>query len=170
MKKLLIVTATALLAMATAYGASTEQAAELLKGFEGFRPSVYKCEAGKPTIGYGFTSAAMVGKEHITEGEASAELSRLCDGIVANLRKELGKGNILKPNEEAAVVSFIYNVGWGAFKSSTMFRLLKDGKRGAAVGAEFRKWVYVTKDGKKVVSKGLANRRSKEAATFLGVA
>lgn len=167
MKRLLIVTATALLAMATAYGASTEQAAELLKGFEGFRPSVYKCEAGKRTIGYGFTSAAMVGKGHITEAEASAELSRICDSLTAKLRAELGNGNTLKPHEEAAVVSFIYNVGWTNFKNSKMCRLLKSGIRGTRVGLEFRRWVFVTKGGKKVVSKGLRNRRHKEMMTFL---
>lgn len=167
MKRLLIVTA-ALLAMASnTYGATTDKATALLKGFEGFRPSVYTCEAGKATIGYGFTSAAMVGKGHITEAEASAELSRLCDSIAAKLRSELGKGNALLPNEEAAVVSFIYNVGWTNFKNSTMCRLLKEGKRGAIVGLEFRKWVYVSKGGKKVVSDGLRNRRMKEAMTFL---
>ena len=167
MKKLMIVT-TALLAMAyTAMGDTIDKASTLIKGFEGFRPSVYTCEAGKPTIGYGFTSAVMVGKGHMTEAEAAAELSRLCDSITAKLRKALGKGNTLKPHEEAAVVSFIYNVGWTNFLDSTMFRLLKEGRRGAVVGAEFRKWVYVTKGGKKVVSNGLTRRRLKESTTFL---
>ena len=167
MKKLLILTATALLAMSTALGASPDKAAELLKGLEGFRPSVYKCEAGKPTIGYGFTSKAMVGRGRMTEAEASAELSRICGRIRARLRAELGKGNRLSPNEEAAVVSFIYNVGWANFRGSTMCRLLKQGRRGAAVAAEFRRWVYVTKGGRKTASRGLRNRRAKEAAVFL---
>lgn len=161
-------TATALLAMTgSAYGKTTDKATALIKGFEGFRSFVYTCEAGKPTIGYGFTSAAMVGKGYITEAEASAELARICGSITAKLRSELGNGNVLLPHEEAAVVSFIYNVGWTNFKNSTMCRLLKEGKRGAVVGVEFRKWVYVTKGGKKVVSNGLRNRRTKEAMTFL---
>lgn len=166
MKKILV-TATALLAMATAYGASTEQAAELLKGFEGFRPSVYKCEAGKDTIGYGFTSKELIAKGRMTEADASAELKRICEGIALKLRAELGNGNTLTASEEAAIVSFIYNVGWFNFKNSTLCRLLKEGRRGAVIGVELRKWVYVTKGGKKVVSKGLAKRRDKEAMTFL---
>lgn len=138
---------------------------ELIKEFEGFRAKVYKCQAGKDTIGYGFTSAEMVKKGSITEAEASAELARICTSIRKKLRAELG--TTLKPCEEAAVVSFIYNVGWANFKSSTMCKLLKEGKRGQVVASEFSKWVYVTSNGKKVVSKGLKNRRAKEAATFL---
>lgn len=162
--------AAALLAAALAHGGGADKAANLLKGLEGFRPSVYKCEAGKPTIGYGFTSAAMVGKGYVTEAEADAELRRICKEIEGRLRAELGEGNILTADETAAVVSFVYNVGWGSFKNSTMFRLLKSGRRGAAVGAEFRKWVYVRKGGRRVVSKGLAARRHKEAMTFLAAA
>lgn len=164
-------TATAIIAMAnTAIGDTVDKASTLLKGFEGFRPSVYKCEAGRDTIGYGFTSKKLIAKGRMTEAEASAELKRICEGIAKNLRAELGKGNTLSASEEAAIVSFIYNVGWYNFKTSTLCRLLKEGRRGAVIGVELRKWVYVTKNGKKVVSKGLATRRSKEAATFLGVA
>lgn len=167
MKKLLM-TATALLAMAyTAMGDTIDKASALLKGFEGFRPSVYKCEAGKDTIGYGFTSKELIAKGRMTETEASTELKRICEGIAKNLRAELGNGNTLTASEEAAIVSFIYNVGWYNFKTSTLCRLLKEGRRGAIIGVELRKWVYVTKGGKKVVSKRLANRRGKEVMMFL---
>ena len=167
MKKLLILTA-AFLTMASTQGA-TESATTLLKGFEGFRPTVYKCEAGKDTIGYGFTSKELIAKGRMTEEEAFVELSRLCDTIAEKLRAELGGGTPLSSNEEAALVSFIFNVGWANFKSSTMCRLLKEGKRGASVALEFHRWVYVTKGGKKVVSRGLRNRREKESAVFLGI-
>ena len=167
MKKLMVVS-TALLAMAyTAMGNTIDKASTLLKGFEGFRPSVYKCEAGKDTIGYGFTSKELIAKGRMTEAEASAELKRICEGITIKLRNELGNGNTLTASEEAAIVSFIYNVGWYNFKTSTLCRLLKEGRRGAIIGVELRKWVYVTKGGKKVVSKGLVRRRDKEVMTFL---
>lgn len=166
MKRLVIAgMAVAIGAMAT--GGTIDKATGLLKGFEGFRPSVYKCEAGKTTIGYGFTSKAMIAKGHITEADATRELKRICEGIALNIRKEIGTTKPLTASQEAALVSFIYNVGWANFKNSTMCRLLKEGKRGAAIGIEFRKWVYVKKGGKRVVSKGLANRRHKEAMTFL---
>ena len=167
MKKLMVV-ATAILAMAyTAMGDTTDKASDLLKGFEGFRPFVYKCEAGKDTIGYGFTSKELIAKGRMTEAEASAELKRICEGISLKLCAEMGEGNTLTAGEEAAIISFIYNVGWGNFKASTLCRLLKEGKGGAVIGIELRKWVYVTKGGKKVVCKGLANRRAEEARIFL---
>lgn len=163
-----MIVTTAILAMAsTALCDTIDKAAALLKGFEGFRPSVYKCEAGKDTIGYGFTSKELIAKGRMTEAEASAKLKRMCESITLKLREELGKGNTLTASEESAIVSFIYNVGWYNFKASTLCRLLKEGRRGAVIGVELRKWVYVTKGGKKVVSKGLARRRDKEARTFL---
>ena len=160
--------ATAMLVIATAAtGGTMDAATGLVKGFEGFRPSVYKCEAGRATIGYGFTDGRLVAKGRLTEAEASAELDRKCKEIAVMLRKEIGTANPLTPSQEAAVVSLIYNVGWGAFKTSTMCRLLKEGKRGAAVGLEFRKWVYVRKGGRRVVSRGLMRRRATEAKCFL---
>ena len=162
MKKFLLLVAMSALAL---FAVGGEGAAALVKSFEGFQPSVYKCAAGKPTIGYGCTSPAIVARGTITEREAAALVSAKCDEIAARVRKEF----TLKPHEEAAVVSFVYNVGWGAFKSSTMFRLLKEGKRGAAVAVEFRKWTKVTANGRKVESRGLARRRGREALVFLGV-
>lgn len=166
MKRLMMM-ATAMTAMGYAAMGGTAKATGLVKGFEGFRPSVYKCEAGNATIGYGFTSKELIAKGHMTEADATAELKRICDDIADKLRKEVGAAKPLTPSQEAALVSFIYNVGWANFKNSKMCRLLKDGKRGAVVGLEFRKWVYVTKGGKRVVSKGLRTRRNKEAMTFL---
>ena len=166
MKRLVIAgMAVAIGTMAT--GGTMDKATGLLKVFEGFRPSVYKCDAGKTTIGYGFTSKELIAKGHITEADATRELKRICEGIALKLRKEIGTAKPLTASQEAAIVSFIYNVGWYNFKTSTLCRLLKEGKRGAVIGVELRKWVYVTKGGKRVKSKGLAARRQKESQTFL---
>lgn len=137
-----------------------------VKRAEGFRATVYRDAAGRKTIGYGFTSDRMVGRGRLSEAEAAAELKRICRSITLRLRAELG-GKRLSASEETAVVSFIYNVGWANFKASTMCRLLKSGKRGEAVASEFSKWIYVTKGGRKVVSKGLKARREKERRKFL---
>ena len=162
-----IILALAAIATAALTSSGADRAVELLKGFEGFRAKPYLCEAGRKTIGYGFTSKEWTSRKSVSESEAAKELKRLADGIAAKLRAELGEGNRLTANEEAAVVSFIYNIGWWNFKNSTMCRLLKEGRRGAVVAAEFHRWVYVTKDGRKTVSEGLKNRRRKEARCFL---
>lgn len=167
MKRIIYIAITALAMMATDTTEAVDKAATFLKTVEGFRATAYSDAAGKSTIGYGFTSTAMVGKGRITEKEASAELSRLCRAISARLRAELGSQN-LTVAEEAAVISFIYNVGWKNFRTSTMCRMLKEGKRGKVVADEFARWVYVTKGNRKVVCRGLKIRREKERRQFMG--
>ena len=158
--------------IAAAFGislaASAQTTADFIKKFEGYRDTVYTCAAGKKTIGYGFTDASVVAKGRITRAEADKELNRICNTIAARVRREVakGKGKPMTAKEETAIVSFVYNVGWHNFKRSTLLRLLKQGKRGAAIGAELRKWKYVTANGRKTVSKGLAKRRNAEAAMF----
>ena len=142
-----------------------DRATDHLKRIEDFRESVYLCQAGERAIGYGFTSADMIAKGHITRAEADKELERLCQNIRRQIRKEL-KGQPLTDGETAALVSFVYNVGWRNFKNSTILKKIRQGKRGVEVGEEFRRWVYVTKGGKKIRSRGLQKRRLSEAVMF----
>lgn len=166
MKSIIKIVFAALVMMITQNTEAETKAANFLKTVEGFRPTEYKDLSGISAIGYGFTSSAMVGKGRLTEAEASVELSRICRGIAAKLRAELGNQR-LSVSEETAVISFIYNVGWANFKVSTMCRLLKEGKRGKVVADEFSRWVYITKGGRKVVCKGLKTRREKERIIFM---
>jgi lysozyme len=70
----------------------------------------------------------------------------------------------LRQNQFDALVSFSYNVGLPAFRSSTLLKKLnRDDYDGAAI--EFHKWV---KSGGKVL-KGLVRRRASEALLFQGI-
>lgn len=60
------------------------------------------------------------------------------------------------------LVSFVFNVGEGQFKRSTMLRLLNQGKYDAAAN-EFPKWKF---DNGKMIQ-GLLNRRLEEQKIFL---
>lgn len=151
----------------SANGEAIDTAVMMLKRFEGFRPIVYQDTDNQKAIGYGFSSASALGKKVYTETEATRELTKICKSISAQLKAEL-KGQNLEDHEQAALISFVYNVGWGNFKNSTMCRLLKEGKRGSIIGKEFTRWVYVTKEGKKQYSNGLMNRREKERRVFVG--
>ena len=148
-------------------GVASSRAVALIKSVEGFSATTYRDAVGIRAIGYGFTSEWLVSREQMTKAEASLELSRICRQIICQLRREL-YGQRLTEGEEAAVVSFIYNVGWANFKASTMCRLLKKGKRGKVVADEFTRWVYVTKNGRKVVCDGLKTRRAMERQRFMG--
>lgn len=166
MRAIAYIALAALVVMATGATEAETRAATFLKSIEGFRPTAYTDAAGNLTIGYGFTSADMVGKGYLSEVEASAALYDICHDISTRLRAELG-GQRLTVAEEAALISFIYNVGWYNFKTSTMCRLLKEGKRGKVVADEFLRWVYVTKGGRKVVCDGLKIRRARERMQFM---
>lgn len=131
-------------------------AISMIAKYEGFKSTVYTCPGGHKTIGYGFTDANLVAKGTITRAEADKELGK-------RVRKELtflrSKVSGLTPKQEAACVSWIYNLGRGNFLSSTFYKKLK-AKDFAAAKVECNKWVY--SDGKKL--NGLVKRRAAEAA------
>jgi len=134
-------------------------AIHMIAKHEGFRSTPYKCPGGKMTIGYGFTDEALVKKGTITRKEADRELGIRVRAELAFLRKQVSG---LTPKQEAALVSFIYNVGQGAFLKSTLLKRVKEGNWKAAQ-QEMMRWVYA--NGK--VMKGLVARRKSEAK-YLG--
>ena len=144
------------------FGAEFTSAEELIKTFEGFRGATYLCPAGVKTIGYGFTDKDLVAKGTITREEANKVLSRKVKSLQAKITVDLkGHGCRLTKNELAAVTSFVYNVGWHNWMSSTMReKIICGDKAGAA--EEFPRWKYA--GGKKLV--GLVRRRAAEQRTF----
>jgi lysozyme len=64
-----------------------------------------------------------------------------------------------------ALVSFVYNVGVGAFERSTLLRLINQGKY-AAASEQFLRWNKITVNGNVSEDPGLSNRRSSEKALF----
>lgn len=67
----------------------------------------------------------------------------------------------LDSNQLAALISFTYNVGCGAFRSSTLLARINAGDLAGAV-AEFPKWVHAGG----VVNNDLVSRREQEQAIF----
>lgn len=68
----------------------------------------------------------------------------------------------LNQNQFDALVSFAFNVGLGAFETSTLFRKLK-ARDIAGAAEEFGRWIY--SEGKKLA--GLVTRRGDEKALFI---
>lgn len=135
----------------------------LIKQFEGCELSAYLCPAKVPTIGWGFT--AWNGKkvqlgQKITQAEADAVLLKEYDGYEAKVRA-LVKVPV-SANQLGALVSFAFNVGVGALRSSTLLKMLNAGNYAGAAG-QFARW---NRAGGKVL-KGLVTRRAAEAALFV---
>ena len=131
----------------------------LIKQWEGLRLEAYLCPAKVWTIGYGHTATAKKGMS-ISEAEAV----NLLRGDLARFQRcvENAVTVSLNDNQFAALVSFCFNVGEGAFKGSTLLKKLNAGNYDA-VSSELARW---NKVGNKV-NNGLANRRAAEAGLWV---
>lgn len=138
----------------------SELAIKLIKKYEGCSLVSYLCPAGIPTIGYGHTtSKSNMGP--ITQ-ERADELLKI-DVLNVALKVHKLVTVPINKNEEAALISFAFNVGVGALSKSTLLRCLNAGLRLEAAD-QFLKW---DKAGGKVL-KGLTKRRTEERSIFLG--
>ena len=135
------------------------KAVELVKGFEGFSPKAYLCPAGVPTIGYGHTGNVRP-DDTITPEEAESLLEKDLAKFDAGIKKAVKVP--LNENQLAALTSFAYNVGLGAFNNSTLVKQLNEGRYDLAADQLLR-WTKAA--GKEL--KGLVRRRAAERAVFL---
>lgn len=137
---------------------TSDNGIELIKRFEGLRLKAYLCPAGKPTIGYGHTKDVKLG-DVITEEEAEQLLR---EDLIA-VENEINKHNLnLNQNQFDALVSFVYNVGIGNFRSSTLLKKIKANPNDESIANEFKRWVY--SNGKRLP--GLVKRREEEAELY----
>lgn len=136
-----------------------EIAAEFIRSFEGMRLSPYDDGVGVWTIGYGHTEGVTKDTASITSQKAEDLLFR--DMQLARNAVFEHVAADLNANQEAALISFIFNVGEGNFRRSTLRKKLNAGDyKGAA--DEFSRWVYA--GGKKL--SGLRARRRMERKLF----
>ena len=132
---------------------------EKLKQWEGLRTKAYQDSKGEWTIGYGHTANAgglkpvkgMVITKEDAESLLLKDLTQFEAAVENNVKVKLND------NEFAALVSFAFNVGIGAFKSSTLLKKLNNGNFDA-VPSELMKWIYTGK----TKNQGLVNRRRAE--------
>ena len=133
---------------------------QLIKDFEGLRLGSYKCPAGVWTIGYGHTKgvkANMVIDQMRADDmliEDIAPIERLLNSVGINFRQE----------QFDALVSWIFNLGQGSFKNSTLLKRIMDNASDEDISEQIIRWVYAA--GETLV--GLKKRRVAEANMFLG--
>jgi len=132
---------------------------ELIKKFEGCRLKAYKCPAGVWTIGYGHTNNVRP-DDVITQDEAEELLKRDLQVHEDNVKRLVKVP--LTQGQFDALVSFEFNVGYGALANSTLLKVLNTGNYDAAA-KQFKRWVYA---GNKVLE-GLVKRRIAETEMFL---
>jgi lysozyme len=134
---------------------------------EGVRYNSYADVAGKRTIGVGHLITPL---EKFVEPITSQQVDDLLsndliyaeNAINANVKMPLAQ------NEFDALASFIFNIGTGAFRKSSVLTALNAGDKLTAANNMLKFNIYHDAAGVAHVSSGLSNRRSDEVKSFKG--
>lgn len=132
---------------------------KLVRDHEGLRLVAYQDPVGIWTIGYGHTKNVTSGM-FITKEVAHSLLLADCQEAEGCIHR-----NVRVPLHQSqfdALVSFIYNLGCGAFRGSTLLKFLNDGNYLAAAD-QFPRWKFA--GGRELA--GLVRRRALEQGLFL---
>lgn len=135
-------------------------AIDLIKKYEGLSLKAYKCPASVWTVGYGTTvypdgTPVKMGDTVTKEKAEALLLDYVINKIMPNIR-DLG----LTSNQESAVCSLVYNIGWPAFSKSKCYKAIKN-KDWETV---YKEWEWCKANGKFL--NGLAKRRAEELYLF----
>ncbi|QVW27763.1 endolysin [Hafnia phage Pocis76] len=147
--------------VAGAFGFALALTPPLIQEIEGVEYKPYKDIAGVWTVCAGITGSDVVLGKTYTQRECDILLQKhikvASDAVDKSVKTEI------PDSMRAALYSFTYNVGTGAFKKSTLLKHVNAGRHKEAC-SELYKWVYFKdpKTGKRKVSKGLKNRRDVE--------
>ena len=134
----------------------------LIKRWEGFESKPYLCPAGVPTIGYGATyypdnyKAVKLTDKSINESYATILLEDMLDRYECGVNRYVTSN--INENQFSALVSFAYNCGLGALKSSTLLKRVNANPNDENISYQFSRW---NKAGGRVL-KGLTKRRIDE--------
>jgi lysozyme len=142
---------------------------ELVKKFEGLHKvkddgmvHAYRCPAGKWTCGFGATKGVRSGVKWTKE---YSEM-RLIEDLEEHGKIVKKYVNVpLTQSQYDALTSFVFNLGGGAFRSSTLLTRLNSGKYDECP-EQIMRWNKARVDGKLTPLRGLTRRRTAEAAIF----
>jgi len=130
----------------------------VIKSHEGFKKKAYKCPAGVWTIGFGSTVGVTEGMV-ITEQKAIEMLQKHLVSVendLTNLKLAINQ------NQFDALVSFIYNIGIGAFRKSGILRTIRANANSPVIRTQFSEWV----NGGGKILPGLVRRRADESTLY----
>ena len=137
----------------------------LLQLLEGLETRAYKDSAGIWTIGIGtirYPNGTRVKQgDVITTSQAYEYMEHEVKGTIDSLNALL-KGININQNQFDALVSLVYNIGIGGFKISSVYKAMKTNPNDPKIEEYWLRWNKITKNGVKVPSRGLTNRRKKE--------
>lgn len=142
---------------------------ELVKRFEGLHKlkddgmvHAYRCVAGRWTCGFGATRGVRSGVKW-TKEYCEQRLLEDLEEHAAVVRQSVNVP--LSQSQYDALTSFVFNLGGGNFRSSTLLKKLNKGLYDE-VPEQIMRWNKARVDGKLTPLRGLTRRRAAEAAIF----
>lgn len=135
-------------------------AANFIRQHEGCQLRAYQDGGGIWTVGYGATGTDINKDTVWTLEQAEQRLESDIDRFQVAVRYLVKVP--LTPKQEAALISFVFNLGPASLKTSTLLTVINQ-KDWLSVPAEFIRWDHVNGN----PDKGLLLRRLHEAALFL---
>ena len=133
---------------------------QFIEQFESFQPKAYHCPTGILTIGYGHTGPDVHEDQVIDQDTATV----LMMDDLTKVEKCINDHVIvpLSQNQFDALVSLTFNIGCGAFTTSTLLKIINDGRPDQAA-LQFVRWDHIGS----LVSQGLLRRRTAEQALYM---
>jgi lysozyme len=145
---------------------TTSTAEILIARFEGKRLKPYQDTGGIWTVGYGSTynidAKRPVNQSDIIDDATAIRWLKSQVGTFQNQVKAVVKVPV-NQNKVDSLTSLAYNIGINAFKSSTLLKLLNEGRPEIEVADQFLRWNKVNG----IISNGLTIRRKAERDLFL---
>lgn len=140
----------------------------LIKLFEGYKAKAYLCPASVVTIGWGstmYTDGRKI-KMGDTINEQQAELLLMWE--LKNKSIAL-HGLNLNQNQFDSLLSFVYNLGVGAFAKSTLRKKILLNPNDFTIKDEFMRWNKARVGGELMELKGLTRRRTCEVELYFKI-
>lgn len=151
---------------------TSKKGIEFIKKHESFEPEIYLDAVNVATIGYGHAIRSFEMNRFrgvkLTEEEATALLE---DDLRS--REETVNNAIdipLKQNQFDMLVSLVYNIGSGAFNSSTVKRRINNQESEGRIKEAWNWWTKGTVGGVKIDLPGLVKRRKQESEIYFNEA
>jgi lysozyme len=144
---------------------ATKNCINLIKLFEGYKVKAYLCPAGVVTIGWGSTMYTDGRKIKMGDTISEQQAEQMLMWELKNKSIAL-HGLILNQNQFDSCLSFIYNVGIGAFAKSTLKKKILANPNDPTIKDEFMKWNKARVGGELMELKGLTRRRTAEAELY----
>lgn len=141
----------------------SDKGLQMLKQLEGVKYKSYQDSIGKWTIYIGLTTIGgnpVVPNMNITEEQGKTEFFRQITTYEICVSKNVSSN--INQNQFDALVSFAFNLGCAALKSSTLLKKINVNPNDPTIEQEFEKWCRAGGN----VIQGLLNRRKTEASLY----